>query len=275
MKSEKTREILHRALLTGGELLLQYEGTILETRIKESISSVVTDADLASEKLILEILSETGFPCNTISEESGFTDRESIFTWVVDPLDGTSNFAAGLPWFGIIITLFREREPVLAGMYLPADKQLYLAGAGKGAWRNAQPIHSARSVHLEEQLISYSFDYSAVPGKTSREMGQMEHLIGNIRNIRSTNSLVDFCYVADGRLGAAINQTTKIWDIAAAALIITETGGKVTDVEGHPINFDLSPQNFEKNYTIVAAGANMHHRLIDILSQSIYKNDET
>ncbi|MCK5135833.1 MAG: hypothetical protein KAR19_08625 [Bacteroidales bacterium] len=100
----------------------------------KSISSVVTEADIASEKAIIKILDGIPDPYNIITEESGFMDRDSAHTWVVDPLDGTSNFAAGLLWFGIIIALFHESEPVQAAMYLPVENQLYFAESGKGAW---------------------------------------------------------------------------------------------------------------------------------------------
>jgi myo-inositol-1(or 4)-monophosphatase len=265
MISEKAREILRIALKEGGEVLRQVAGNKVQARLKENLSSVVTDADLASEQRILEILTGTGFPCNIISEEAGFLDHGSEYTWVVDPLDGTSNFAAGLPWYGVIIALFRTEEPILAGMYLPHEDQLYWAESGKGALRNDHPVRTSRSRHLEQQLISYSFDYTGDPDKIRNELRLMEQLSARVRNVRSTNSLYDFCYVADGRLGAALNQTTRIWDIAAAALILKEAGGVVTDTRGKPIRFDLSGNTFQRNYTIVAAGAGLHHALMKIL----------
>jgi myo-inositol-1(or 4)-monophosphatase len=268
MISEYTREILKMALGEGGRVLLQHFGTVMEAREKESISSVVTDADHASEKKILEVLNDAKNPYNIISEEAGYTNRNSEFTWVVDPLDGTSNFAAGLTWFGIIITLFRENEPVLAGMFLPVENQLYLAEKGKGASKNKQPIRTSRSARAETQLVSYSFDYNPDPEKTKAEMQLMATLSRHVRNLRSTNSLCDFCYVADGRLGAAINQTTRIWDIAAPSLIISEAGGVVTDLSGQEIEYDLDLGNslMDRNYTILASGRLLHPTLIHLCS---------
>jgi len=266
MISEKTREILRIAFEKGGEVLRRYAGEAVQARVKENLSSVVTEADLASEQRILEILSTTEFPCNIISEEAGFMDHGSEYTWVVDPLDGTSNFAAGLPWYGVIIALLKREEPVLAGMYLPNEEQFYLAESGKGAHRNGHPIRTSRSGQLSEQLISYSFDFTGDANKIKRELQLVESLSSRVRNIRSTNSLYDFCYVADGRLGAAMNQTTRIWDIAAAALILKEAGGVVTDMEGNGIRFDLSPASFGRNYTILAAGARLHFPLMEIVN---------
>ena len=258
MIPEKSREILQQALETGGSLLLQHLGRTTRTTIKESISSVVTEADLAAEGAILEVLHGAPEAFNVICEETGYIDRQSEYTWVVDPLDGTSNFAAGLPWFGVIIALFKGDTPVLGGMYLPVDQQLYMAETGRGATRNGKPISVTTSKNLSEHLVSYSFDFRDDKAKTRAEMEIMASLSRKVRNIRSTNSLIDFCYTADGRLGAALNQATKIWDIAVPWLMIREGGGTVTDIHGHEIEFDLSAKAVNHNYTIIASGAGLH-----------------
>ena len=265
MFPEKTRGTLETALKKGGEVIMDHQGTALETTRKEKISSVVTKADLAAEKAILEILGNTSFPCNIISEESGFMDRGASRTWVVDPLDGTSNFAAGLPWFGVIIALFHEDQPVLGGMHLPLEKAYYMAEMGKGATLNGTPLRISEASNLEEILVAYSFDFSDTPGKTRSEMQVMERLSERVRNIRSTNSLVDFCYTARGWLGGAVNQTTKIWDIAAPWLLIREAGGVVTDITGKDLRFDLSAGSLDRNYTIVAACPGVHRELIKLI----------
>ncbi len=262
MFPDKARDTLLSALNKGGEALMKHLGLTSEATVKESISSVVTEADLASEKVILEVLQSTAESYNIITEESGYLDSGSEYTWVIDPLDGTSNFAAGLPWFGVIIALFHKDIPVLGGMYLPVDKELYVTEQGKGSWKNGEAIRLTDSGKLEEQLVAYSFDFSDAPGKTESEMEILNSLSKKVRNIRSTNSLVDFCYTADGRLGAALNQTTKIWDIAVPWLMIREAGGKVTDILGEEICFDLSVSAFDQNYTILASGAKLHDTLL-------------
>ncbi len=268
MIPENAREILEKALFKAGKVLLSHFGDSHKATVKESISSVVTDADMASERAILKVLSHTSNPYNIITEESGYLGNGSEYTWVVDPLDGTSNFAAGLPWFGVIIALMWKGEPILAGMYLPVDQDVYMAESGKGAWKNSVPIRTSPSSNLAELLIAYSFDFSSDPNKTKAEMQLMARLTAHVRNIRSTNSLYDFCYVTDGRLGAAVNQATKIWDIAAPSLIIKEAGGMVTDINGDVINFDLSSGSFDRNYTIVAAGAEIHQSIMTIIKNN-------
>ena len=194
----------------------------------------------------------------------------------MDPLDGTSNFAAGLPWFGVIIALFEEDNPILGGMYLPVDDVLYLSETGHGATRNGKPISPTRSADLSKHLVSYSFDFSEDQKKTSSEMEIMGRLSREVRNIRSTNSLLDFCYVADGRLGAALNQATKIWDIAVPWLMIREGGGKVTDILGQDIRFNPSKQAIGQNYTILASGKNLYDKILRTIrytyAANVYKS---
>ena len=265
MNAEKTRGILETALRNGGNILMDHFGKSSDAVVKESISSVVTEADLASEKVIIDNLMKTPEPFNIISEESGYIQNGSKYTWVVDPLDGTSNFAAGLPWFGIILTLFHARTPIQAALYLPMEDQLYYAETGKGAFLNGKSIECNLSSDLTEILVAYSFDFSSDPGKTDAEMKILNKFSKKIRNTRSTNSLIDFCYTADGRLGAAINQSTKIWDIAAPWLIIREAGGIVTDISGAEIRFNLSEEAVNQNYTIVAAGSGIHGQLMSVI----------
>jgi myo-inositol-1(or 4)-monophosphatase len=265
MNPEESRKTLQAALKKGGDILLAHLGSTTSAIVKESISSVVTEADLASERAILQVFGNTPHPFNVITEETGRIDNKSEYTWVVDPLDGTSNFAAGLPWFGVIIALLRGTTPILGGMYLPVGQLLYLTETEKGATLNGNPIRTTASNELAENLVAYSFDFSDVPGKTESEMEILKSLSKRVRNIRSTNSLVDFCYTADGRLGAALNQATKIWDIAVPWLMIREAGGTVTDIQGREIQFELSAKAFDQNYTILASGAGLHKQLIETI----------
>ena len=115
----------------------------------------------------------------------------------------------------------------MTGCLLPFQNQLYFAEKGKGARLNEQKIRVTKEKKLKNVLLSYSLDYSDEPGKTERESIIIQNLVKNIRNLRATNCIVDFCYTADGKLGASVNQTTKIWDIAGPALLIEEAGGVV------------------------------------------------
>jgi myo-inositol-1(or 4)-monophosphatase len=268
MLPAENKKTMISALRATGKMLLEKFGSTPEITVKESDGSIVTDADIRSEKMILEILNRHPEQYNIISEECGFIQSGSEFTWVIDPIDGTSNFAAGIPWFGVIIALMKGKIPVQAGMYLPVEDKLYYAGKAEGAWRNERPIRVNSARRLKDTLLAYSFDHSRVPGKTAAEMKLLERITARVRNIRTTNSMVDFCYVADGRLGGAINQTTKIWDIAGPSLIIQEAGGLVCDIDENELDFEISAGSISRNYSIVASTQTVHRELLSLIEDS-------
>ena len=258
--------LLH-ALEEAGKILLENFGKITDYQVKESQSSIVTKTDVDSEKCIMEIISKKFPGHNLLGEETGFQNKNSEFTWVVDPIDGTSNFAAGIAWFGVIICVLKNFKPIMAACYLPVNNQLYFAERGKGATLNGQTISVSKEKDLKNILVAYSLDYSDAPGKTEREAELIQKLVKNVRNLRSTNSLVDLCFTADGKLGACINQTTKIWDIAGPSLLIEEAGGKVSDLSGNEFDFFISEENYHRNFEIVGSNNNLHTRVIRLINK--------
>jgi myo-inositol-1(or 4)-monophosphatase len=259
-------KLLVTALKASGEILLGYFNKPLETVQKESQSSIVTKADIESEKVIIDII-KTRYPGhNIISEESGFTDNKSEFTWVIDPLDGTSNFAAGIPWFGILISLFRDNTPLLGGAYLPVQDDLYIAEAGAGAYKNGKPIPSIVNKDLKESLFAFCVDYTEDIAFLNRGLEIYKHIVRSTRNIRSTNSLIDFIYVAEGKLGGVLNLYTKVWDISALSLIICEAGGVMKNINGMDIRYRLSAEIIEENFPVIAGTNNIYRSLINIIS---------
>lgn len=201
---------IHFALHEAGKILMDNFGKISNCAVKENQSSIVTQIDLNSEKKIFEIISNKFPEHNALDEETGFQNKNSEYIWVVDPIDGTSNYAAGIPWFGIIICVLKNFKPFMAGCYLPVQNQLYFAEKGKGATLNEQKIRVSKESNLKNVLMTYSLDYSDEPGETEKESKIIQRLVQNIRNLRATNCVIDFCYTADGKLGACVNQTTKI-----------------------------------------------------------------
>ncbi len=259
------KETLVNALIRSGKVLLKHYGTNLDIKIKESQSSIVTEADLRSEELILDIITRT-FPFhNLISEESGFVDRDSEFTWVIDPLDGTSNFASSLPWFGVLITLFKDEFPFLAGAYLPVQDTLYFAENGKGALRNNKTFFSMKRDKLANSLFAFSVDYTDDENEMQRCMKIYRNIIRASRNIRCTNSLVDFLNVAEGKFGGCINLYTRIWDISGLGLIISEAGGALKAITGEDIRFSLRGNPAGENYAVMAGSS----EIIDELKRDV------
>lgn len=259
------KTIIHNALREAGEILMENFGEITDYTVKESQSSIVTKTDVDSEKRIMEVISKAFPSHNLLGEETGFQNRNSEYTWVVDPIDGTSNFAAGIPWFGVIICLLKNSKPELAACFLPVQDQLYYAEKGKGATLNGKPISVSKEKDLKNVLMTYSLDYSDEPGKTEQESLVIQKLVKSVRNLRSTNCLIDFCYTADGKLGGCANQTTKIWDIAAPVLLIEEAGGIATDMNGNRFNFSITEKDYDRNYEIVASSKTLHPKIIKLI----------
>ncbi len=257
-----TQEFIKSLLLSSGEILKKGFGSISTIKIKQDQSNVVTEFDFKSERNITELILKQYPQHNILGEENGFVDHQSEYTWIIDPLDGTSNYASQIPWFGVLIALLKNDTPILAGAYLPMSDELYLAEKGKGSFKNDVAIHVNNESNLKNLLCVYSLDFSENLQKTAREVDIMKNLVRHCRNLRSTNSLVDFCYVAEGKFGAAINQTMKIWDIAATSLILEEAGAKVTDIAGKPIDFRLYENAAEQNFTAIAAPPQIHTQIM-------------
>jgi myo-inositol-1(or 4)-monophosphatase len=265
MNAKDLEQCMTSMVREAGDVLKRHFGRIRTVRQKESPYSVVCEADLAAEACVLARL-KSWFPHdNLISEEAGFRQGTSGRTWILDPLDGTSNFLAGLPWFGVQIALLQGRKPLAAAMYLPAAEALYFAAAGAGVRKNGRRIHTTRTKDLSTVLCGFGFD----PGGSTRSTrGQVELLrrVGSgVRNIRATNSLVDFCYTLEGQFGCFVNLNTKIWDIAPVCLMMPEAGGRVTDLSGRALVFDLDPRTCGRSYEVAGAPRALHAGLVRLL----------
>jgi myo-inositol-1(or 4)-monophosphatase len=258
-----------KALHKGGDILLKYFGKVSNIKVKENLSSVVSEADVESEKIIIDLITKDFPDHNIISEESGYNYKGSPVTWIVDPLDGTSNFVAGLPWFGVLIAVMKNYVPVAGGAFLPVGKHLYYAEESGKTRLNGRIINVADTPVLRDALIAYSLDFSDDYNDTIKETGILAKLVNNARNIRSTNCLLDFCYTADGRIGAAVNYHEKIWDIAAPWLIVKQAGGVVTDTAGKELDFTVTLENFKKDFPVVASNGHLHDKLITLIHHDL------
>ena len=192
----RLKNTLFEALEAAGKIQLKAFNEDNQIKIKESISNIVTPVDHASEKCIIDIIGQSFPGHNILSEEYGFINNASRYTWVVDPLDGTSNFAAGLPWFGVLIALFKGNEPFMGGAYLPVQNSLYFAEKKRGAFLNNQKIRVCNE-SLENQLTAFSTDASNDERYLDKGLKIYHFLVNNSRNVRSTNSLIDFMYTAE------------------------------------------------------------------------------
>ena len=259
------KTVLMQALEQAGASLLQNFNKTLVITVKENQSSIVTNADIESEKTIIGIIQKACPGHNIISEEYGFIQNGSDTTWVIDPLHGTSNFAAGIPWFGILIAVLQHGEPVLAGACLPVQQELYFAEKGAGSFKNGERIHATANSDLREMLVAFSTDYTGDMEYLDKGLKILNRLIPASRNIRATNSLIDFLYVAEGKLGACINMYTRLWDIAAPSLLIKEAGGFMTDLAGKDLHYKLGKSEYNVNYSVATASCSLKKGLMEII----------
>jgi myo-inositol-1(or 4)-monophosphatase len=259
---------LLKSVTEAGAILRKYFGKTLAISFKGDYSNIVTDADMAAEQWIIQLIRQRHPQDGILGEETGFKPGTSDVTWVIDPLDGTSNFAAGIPWFGVLLAVLQGRQPVMAAMYLPDTDVLYFAETGRGVLRNQQAVRMTTATDLRTLLCAYSLDGSADELKTRREVAALERLINRVRNVRATNCLLDFCYTIDGRLGACVNQSTKIWDIAGASLMFREAGGLLTDFQGRETSEVWDLRDPTRNYSVIGASRTVHPQVLAVINGS-------
>ena len=236
-------------------MLLEYRGKI--TAQWKLDQNIVTEVDRASERMIIEMIDARHPGCNIIGEEGGYQNRSSEITWVIDPLDGTSNYVKGLPWFGVLMTILHNGVPVQAVMYLPTSDTMYVAEDKKGVYRNGKPV----SVSTEDDFSK------TVCSCLTNDQWLTNRLDGKIGMIGSTNSLLDYCYTVDGRTGAFYfdQSSCSIWDIAPLPLMLKEAGGVLSDGNGKDIKLDLSIEACKVKYSVLGANENLHTQIMQLL----------
>ena len=253
----------------GGRVLMEHFGKVRRITRKESQSSVVTEADVAAERVMVDLVRSRYPDHNIVAEESGFQNRNSPLTWVIDPLDGTSNFAAGVPWFGVLAAVLDGGEPVAGVMYLPCSATLYACERGGGAFRDGERVRVSAETELSNVLCAYSLDVSGDAAQSARDAELFRLLVKRSRNFRSANCLLDFCYTIDGRYGACVNQACRIWDIAAPLLMMEEAGGLFTGPKGEPLRFELDAEITVRDFTVVGGNPSLHAQVLALVRQSL------
>lgn len=191
-------------------------------------SDIVTIADKESERIIKDFI-RTNFPDHAIlSEESGETDGTASYRWVIDPVDGTTNFFAGIPFWAISIGVEYRGRTEIGVVYLPSTGELFHAVRGKGAFLNGKPIHVSTETHLSRSVISTGFpvDKDTNPDNNLDNVAAIMPLVRDMRRLGSAAS--DMCYVAAGFLNGYWELNLHEWDVNAATLIVEEAGGICT-----------------------------------------------
>ena len=246
----------------GGEILMRYFREGVEIRDKSADGGksydLVSDADLESEKAIAQCLQQAFPEHELLGEEElagGSTDAEHL--WVIDPLDGTNNFAHQLPHFAVSIAYYRRGEPIVGVVLNPARDEMFTAAKGEGAFRNGQRMQVSQAESLAKTLIGCGFYYDRGDMMRSTLSAIEEFFAGDIHGIRRFGTAaLDLCQVGCGQFGGFFEYQLCAWDFAAGRLFVEEAGGRVTDGRGGPVPLEKT--------SLVASNGALHDRMIDI-----------
>lgn len=205
------RDFIIKVLSEAAEIAKKNFGKVSGIVRGADNNQVLTEADLEIGKFIITKVIENYPEHNIIDEEAGIVDNNSKYTWVIDPIDGTSNFANGLPTYGIMLGLLEDDKPVAGGVALPYFSEIYFVEKGKGAFCNGEKIKVSKETNLLNALVAYGIDgHQENPEITAVEIKILEKIILNIRNLRSSNSAYDAMLLAKGKYGGLLNQSSKI-----------------------------------------------------------------
>ncbi len=225
------------AALSAGKLLKEGIGKELNIEYKGEVD-IVTDLDLAAQAEIVSIIRSRHPEHGILTEESKETKSESEYRWIIDPLDGTTNFAHGFPVFCVSVALEKDGVVELGVVYDPTRDELFTATLSSGAYLNGDSIRVSGVGELDISLLATGFPYDI---RTSKE-NNLDHFADfavRAQAIRRAGSAaLDLCYVASGRFDGFWELKLKPWDIAAGGLIVTEAGGRVTDFTGASTSVD-------------------------------------
>lgn len=233
-------DVCDRAVRAGGAVLLEKLG-LVEVQVKGP-ADLVTEADFAAQetirRLVLDAFPDHDFLGEECSAGAGKSAvRSSPFRWILDPLDGTTNFVHQVPHFSVSLALEREGELLVGAVYNPVTEECFSAVAGQGARLNGRPIHTSRVASLADALCAVGLPARVQRG--CRDMRLFVETMDKCQGLRRTGSnALNMSYVAAGRFDAAWSFSTKVWDIAAGTLVIREAGGVVTAPDGEPLRLD-------------------------------------
>ncbi len=218
----------------AGDLLRLRNEQPRTIRLKGRID-LVTETDVAVEEFLCGRLAEICPQADIVAEERSGDCALPSLCWIVDPVDGTTNFAHGLPFVGISVALVRDGAPVLGAVHAPLLNELFHAVKGGGAWLNGRPISVSRRPTLEESLAATGFPYDMEKG-LARVLARMEAFLPRCRGLRRCGAAsVDLAWTACGRYDLYYETDLKPWDTAAGILLVQEAGGRVTHCDGSPV----------------------------------------
>jgi len=247
------------AALKAGRILRENIHGLREITYKGDIN-LVTEMDVRSERTIVEML-HGAFPDHgVVAEEETKLCNASGYTWVIDPLDGTTNYAHGYPCFAVSIALKHEEDVILGVVYDPMRDELFVAQKGLGAYLNGKQINVSAVDTLIKSLLATGFPYDRKVSDKNNLSYFYDLLMASQEVRRDGSAALDLCYVAAGRLDGFWELKLKPWDVAAGSLVVNEAGGLVSDLSGN--RFDIHAEE------ILASNGRIHRQMIKVLQKS-------
>jgi len=229
---------------------------------EKSYHEDVTEVDSLAEKKIISIIKEKYPNHQILGEESGLEKTDSEYKWIIDPIDGTTNYSMMHPFFNTSIGLVKSGEIILGVTYAPVTDEMFVAQKGKGAFLNGKRIHVSKKSELEISSAAYCH------GKTPEDIKNIIQIFSSlkpkVRDItRMKSAALELAFTACGRVEAFVYNNMKPWDVAAGVLLVRESGGKVTDFFGN--EWDLTKNN------VLATNGLIHENVLDILNSIMKK----
>ncbi|QJA05914.1 inositol monophosphatase [Thermosulfurimonas marina] len=259
MDLSRLREVAEEAAQRAGKFLREHLFKPHRVEHKGKID-LVTEADPEAERLAVEVLRKHTPEIPVLAEEIFRTETRGLY-WLVDPLDGTTNYAHGFPWFGVSVALMEDERPLVGVVYHPMLGELFSAARGLGATLNGAPIRVSETADPEKALLATGFPYNIheAPDQVLRLFREFLVRVQGIR--RAGAASLDLAYVACGRFDGFWEPLLKPWDTAAGVLLVEEAGGRVSDYRGEPYH------PFKKH--VVASNGQIHEFLVKFTSKEV------
>ena len=234
----------------------------LDVRAKAGPADVFSEADLRAEETVRAALIGAHPDYGFLGEEGGLTEgADKSHVWIVDPLDGTTNFLTGSPLFAVNIALARDGEVIAGVTHAPMMGETFWAERGQGAWLNGQPIRVSTRTDMMQAVLGVGIPFATKPGHAQFRT-EMERLTPNVSGIRRLGAgAIDQVWVACGRFDAYWEQNVSAWDMAAGVVIVREAGGVVTGTSGEPLDL--------MGGTVLATTPALHGAMVEALRPAL------
>jgi myo-inositol-1(or 4)-monophosphatase len=254
---DPVRGLLVRATLAGGRVAAAGFGSDFEVRFKTDSHNLVTEYDRRAEEAIAAVIRESRPDDAIVAEEGSLGGSDPGRRWLVDPIDGTTNFSHAFPYVAVSVAYEVGGAIVLGAVYDPTRDELFVAERGRGAELNGRPISVSRTWRMDASLVSTGFPYERdlVPVA----LAQMERMVHAAQSVRRLGAAaLELAYVACGRLDAFWEVRLEPWDCAAGSLLVEEAGGRVSDLSGRPFSV--------ADGRTLATNGRIHDQVVSVLS---------